>query len=92
MRLRKSNIKRIDEKFMRLRYALLRYQKSHSEEEFLTYMQHKLDGVINSVDVYTAFNQDLFRSSAQYRHIEKMRQQEELVLRKITPHSSSPAL
>lgn len=92
MRLRKSNIKRIDEKFMRLRYALRRYQKSHSEEEFLNYMQHKLDGVINSVDVYTAFNQDLFRSSAQYRHIEKKRQQEELVLRKILPPSNSPAL
>ena len=37
MRLRKSNIERFDEKFVRLRYALRRYQKKHTEEDYLLY-------------------------------------------------------
>lgn len=73
MRLRKSNITRFDEKFSRLRFALHRYQKRHSEEEFLAHRKQVLDTVMKGVEFYSAFDMDRFKSSAQYRHLEKLR-------------------
>ncbi len=73
MRLRKSNIERFDEKFTRLRYALHRYRKMHTEEEFLEHRKQVLDKVMEGVDVYTAFDLEQFKRNAQYRHLEKMR-------------------
>ena len=73
MRLRKSNINRFDEKFSRLRFALHRYQKSHSEEEFLAHRKKVLDNVLKGVEFYSAFDMDQFKNSAQYQHLEKLR-------------------
>ena len=73
MRLRKNNINRFDEKFSRLCFALYRYQKSHSEEEFLAHRKKVLDNVLKDVAFYSAFDMGQFKNSAQYRHLEKKR-------------------
>ena len=73
MRLRKSNIERFDEKFDRLRYALQRYRKSHTEEEFLAHQEQVLDKVMKGVEFYSAFDLRVFKCSSQYRHLEKMK-------------------
>lgn len=74
MRLRKSNIERFDEKFVRLHYALRRYQKKHSEEEYLTHRTQMLDKTMKGVEVYTAFDLEQFKHRAQYLHLEKQRE------------------
>ncbi len=74
MRLRKSNIERIDEKFVRLRYALRRFRKKHTEEEFMAHRKQVLDKTMKGVEVYTAFDMECFKHNAQYRHLEKNRQ------------------
>ena len=77
MRLRKSNIERFDEKFVRLRYALHRYRKEHSEEDYekdyATYRKKLLDRTMKGLEVYTAFDLEQFRRGAQYRHLEQQR-------------------
>ena len=77
MRLRKSNIERFDEKFVRLRYALRRYRKKHTEEEYLTHRKQVLDKMMKGVEVYTAFDLEQFKRHAQYRHLEKQRRRME---------------
>ena len=77
MRLRKSNIERFDEKFVRIRYALHRYRKKHTEEEYLTYRKQVLDKAMKGVEVYTALDLEQFKQRAQYRHLEKMRERVE---------------
>lgn len=75
MRLRKSNIERFDEKFVRLRYALRRYQKKHSEEKnYLPHRKQMIDKTIKGIEVYTAFDLEQFKHHAQYRHLEKQRE------------------
>ena len=54
IRRRKSNIERFDEKFVRLRYSLSRYRKNHTEEEYASYRQKKLDKAMKDVEVYKA--------------------------------------
>ena len=72
MRLRKSNVKNFDEKFVRLRYALHRYRKKHPED-YATRQKKMLDKTMQGVEVYTAFDLEQFKRGAQYRHLEKMR-------------------
>lgn len=74
MRLRKSNIERFDEKFVRLRFALRRYRKKHTEEEYLTHRTQMLDKTMKGIEVYTAFDLEQFKHRAQYRHLEKQRE------------------
>ena len=73
MRLRKSNIERFDEKFQRLRYALRRYKKSHTDEEFLAHRDQVLDKVMKGVEFYSAFDLREFKWGSQYWHLEKLR-------------------
>ena len=75
IRLRKSNIKNFDEKFIRLRYALRRYQKKHTEEKnYLPHRKQMLDKTMKGIEVYTAFDLEQFKHRAQYRHLEKQRE------------------
>ena len=75
MRLRKSNIQRFDEKFRRLRFALRRYRKKHTEEEYLTYRKQVLDKVMKGVEFYKAFDMEKFGQHAQYKYLQKLREQ-----------------
>jgi len=72
MRLRKSNIDSLDQKFVRHRYALHRYRREHPED-YLTFRQNMLDKTMRGLEVYTAFDQEQFRHGAQYRHLERQR-------------------
>lgn len=72
MRLRKSNIKRIEEKLDRLKYALRRYRKKHTEAEFEAHKEKVLNNLLNSINFYSAFDLQQFKSGSQYRHIENL--------------------
>lgn len=72
MRLRKSNIKRIEEKLDRLKYALRRYRKKHTEAEFEAHKEKVLNNLLNGINFYTAFDLRLFKSGSQYRHVETL--------------------
>jgi hypothetical protein len=74
LRLRKSNIKRFEEKFNRLRYALHRYRQSHSEEEFQAHQKKVLDNVLDGVAFYSSLDLQQFKQGSQYRHLWKLRQ------------------
>lgn len=72
IRLRKSNIEKFDEKFVRLHYALRRYREKHPED-YLAYRKQRLDNLMKGVEVYTAFDLEQFELSAQYQHLERQR-------------------
>lgn len=73
IRLRKSNIERIEDKFNRQYFALCRFRKKHTEEEYESHMNEVLTRVMDSVDVYKALNPNIFKSGSQYRHLQKLR-------------------
>ena len=73
LRLRKSNIQRFDEKFERQQFALRRYRKKNSEEDYLTHKKQVLDKLMKGVEFYSALDMQQFKRNAQYQHLEKMR-------------------
>ena len=73
MRLRKSNIRRFKEKFTRQKFALRRYLKDHTEEEYLKQKKKALDTIMNGINFYTAFDQERFKCSGQYHYIKNLR-------------------
>ena len=72
MRLRKSNIKRVEEKIDRLKYALRRFKEKHEEEEYAVYRKNRLDNVLEGFKVYTALDQEVFKDGSQYGHIKEI--------------------
>lgn len=72
MRLRKSNIKRVEDKLNRLRYALRRFRKKHTEEEYNAYREKKLNNVLKGFDTYQSLDQKFFESGKQYNHVKKL--------------------
>lgn len=74
MRLRKSNIKRFEEKYKRITYALKRYAKDHEPEEAREHAEKTLDHVLAGVRFYDAFDQELFEAGSQYRYLQKLQQ------------------
>ena len=72
MRLRKSNVQRFEEKISRLRYALRRYHKNHSEVDYETHKEKVLNNLLNGINFYEAFNLDQFKQRSQYKHIKDM--------------------
>lgn len=72
MRLRKSNINRVDEKFERLKYALRRFRKKHTEAEYLVYRNKKINNVLEGLKIYKALDLPLFEKGKQYKHIKKL--------------------
>ena len=72
MRLRKSNMQRFEEKINRLRYALRRYRKKHSEADYDAHKTKTLDNLLNGINFYEAFNLEQFKRGSQYRHIEQL--------------------
>ena len=72
MRLRKSNIKRVDEKFERMKYALRRFCKKHTEEEYNTYRDRKVKNVLESFEIYSALDQARFEAGKQFGHVKKL--------------------
>ena len=71
-RLRKNNIKRFDEKFGRMKYALRRFQKKHTEEEYLAYRKKKIGNALEGLKIYKALDQPVFVKGKQYKHIKKL--------------------
>ena len=72
MRLRKSNIKRVDDKFERLKYALRRFRSKHTEKEYISYRDKKIKNAIEGLKIYKALDQPLFEKGKQYKHILKL--------------------
>ena len=72
IRLRKSNIQRVEDKFLRQFYALRRYRQQHTDEEYQAQKQKALTRVLDSVEVYKGLDQAKFRSGSQYRHLVKI--------------------
>lgn len=81
IRLRKSNIQRFDEKFKRLGFALRRYRKTHTEDEFLAYQKKVLDRAIKGLEDYKAFDTTHFEYHAQFKYLQKKRERIEKDLR-----------
>ena len=77
MRLRKSNIKRFEEKFQRLRYAIHRYSKRHTQEETLAHQKRVFDNALDGIKFYEAFDEALFKRGSQYHYLEKLRNKAE---------------
>ena len=73
IRLRKSNISRIAEKFRRQQYALRRYRKNHTTDEFLKRQKEALDKIMDSVDYYKGLDLSMFKLGAQYRYLKQLR-------------------
>lgn len=71
IRLRKSNIKRFDEKFERQRFALHRYRKK-KPEDYLELKKQVLDRFVKGVEFYSALDMQQFKRTAQYRYLEKL--------------------
>ena len=72
MRLRRSNMQRFEEKISRLRYALHRYRKDHSKEDYDAHKKKVLSNLLNGINFYEAFNLEQFKHRSQYQHIEKL--------------------
>ena len=72
MRLRKSNVERFEEKIGRLRYALRRYRKTHSEADYEAHQTKALNNLENGIKFYQAFNLDQFKNRSQYKHIKQL--------------------
>lgn len=72
MRLRKSNIKRIDEKFTKLRFILHRYRKQYDEDKYHSMRDRKLNNIEKGLNIYTSLDQLRFRHGRQYRHIQRL--------------------
>lgn len=73
MRLRKSNIKRFEEKCRRLYYALRRYRNKGgiTEEEFQHHLTKVTKNLLSGVEWYDAFDMPRFMRSTQYRQIQR---------------------
>ena len=74
MRLRKSNIVRFKEKILRISYAIHRYSRDHTREETLAYQEKVLNGALNGIKFYKAFNEQQFRRGKQYRYLVKLKE------------------
>ena len=72
MRLRKSNIKRVDEKFERMKYALCRFRSKHSEEEYYVFRDKKIKNAIEGLNIYKALEQTFFKKGKQFKHIQDL--------------------
>ena len=72
LRLRKSNVKRAEEKIGRIKYALRRYQKKHSQEEYDSYLKAMLAKAEKTFDTYEVFEEVRFKAGKQYKHIKKL--------------------
>lgn len=72
IRLRKSNIMRVDDKFERMKYALRRFRKKHTDEEYKAYRDKKIGNALEGLKIYKALDHPLFEKGKQYKHIKKL--------------------
>ena len=56
----------------RLKYALRRYRKKHTEAEYEAHKEKVLNNLLNGINFYTAFDLQQFKFGSQYRHIENL--------------------
>ena len=81
IRLRKSNISRIAEKFRRQEYALRRYRKNHTTEEFFKHQNEALDKIMDSVDYYKGLDLPMFKHGSQFNYFEQLKKKVQSKLR-----------
>ena len=74
IRLRKSNIERVKEKFDRQKYALHRYSKKHTPEEIQQHKEQVLEKILKGVDFYEALNLQQFRNGSQYGYLKRLKE------------------
>ena len=72
MRLRKSNIERFKEKANRLHYALRRYAKKHTPEEYAQHEEKVIANLIGGVEFYEALDMKTFKQGSQYRYMKEL--------------------
>jgi hypothetical protein len=65
-------VERFEEKIGRLRYALRRYRKTHSEADYEARKTKTLNNLENGIKFYQAFNLDQFKNRSQYKHIKQL--------------------
>ena len=74
IRLRKSNIERMKEKFDRQKYAIRRFSKKHTPEETQQHKEEVLTKTLKGVDFYEALDLQLFRRGSQFAYLKKLKE------------------
>ena len=75
IRLRKSNVEKIKEKFNRQRHIIMRYKENHSPEECEKFRDKRLQSVLDGLLFYKAFDKDAFEHGSQYKYMKKLQKQ-----------------
>jgi hypothetical protein len=73
MRLRKSNIDSLKERFSRQEVIHRRHLESHTSAEAKALTQKAFERILDSPSVYTAFDQEKFQNGSQYKYLRKLR-------------------
>jgi hypothetical protein len=73
MRLRKSNIDSLKERFSRQEVIHRRHLESHTSAEAKALTQKAIERILDSPSVYTAFDQEKFQNGSQYEYLRKLR-------------------
>lgn len=74
IRLRKSNVEKIKEKFNRQRHIIMRH-KEDSPNDYEEFRDKRLQSVLNGLLFYEAFDKDVFEHGSQYKYIMKLQRQ-----------------
>ena len=85
IRLRKSNVEKIKEKFNRQRHIIMRYKENHSPEKCEEFRDKRLQSVLDGLLFYKAFDKDAFEHGSQYKYIVKL---QELTRRSVISNTS----
>jgi len=78
LRLRKSNVQRFKEKFLRNRYANRRYLKNDKNNDFEQHQEEVLDRTLKGLDFYAALDLKEFMKSRQYCNLKLFRKKVEI--------------
>ena len=75
IRLRKSNVEKIKEKFNRQRHIIMRYKEKHTAEKYEEFRDKRLQSVLNGLLYYKAFDKETFEHGSQYKYLKKLQEQ-----------------
>lgn len=74
MRLRKSNVGKIKEKFNRQRHIIMRH-KEDSLDDYEEFREKRLQSVLDGLNYYRAFDREAFEHGSQYKYMKKLQEQ-----------------
>jgi hypothetical protein len=73
LRLRKSNIDSLKERFKRQEIIHHRHEKDHTKTKAEELTRKAINRILDSPSVYTAFDQKQFQNGSQYKYLDKLR-------------------